>query len=246
MKKNRVILGIFGGMGPDATAELYRNIIRITPAKKDQDHIPMLIYSLPQVPERSAAIRTGDRTIIPYLTEGVTRLEKAGASCIAVPCNTVHFYYDEMQKAVQVPVINMIRETAAETRARQPETSRVGLLATTGTLESKLYEIELKQLGITTVVPDDSVEIDLVMEAVFLIKSGAATGRSRDLLSRAARHLVDKGAEAIILGCTEIPLGFDPGWRDVPVIDAGSVLAQKAVAMYANLAGHAWKTGRIS
>ncbi|NLZ01157.1 MAG: aspartate/glutamate racemase family protein, partial [Pirellulaceae bacterium] len=97
------ILGILGGMGPEATANLYQEIVRLTPAEKDQDHIPTLIFSFPQTPDRTTAIQNNDRSIIPYLVEGTTRLEKAGASLIALPCNTVHFFHDDMQRAVKIP-----------------------------------------------------------------------------------------------------------------------------------------------
>ena len=235
MNEDKTILGIFGGMGPEATAELYRQIIRLTPAERDQDHIPALIYSLPQVPERTASIRRGDTSIVSYLVEGVTRLEKAGASFIAIPCNTVHYYYDRMQEAVGIPIIHMIRETANEVKLGYPDAGRIGLLATSGTIESGLYEKELTAVGLTVILPDKEIVEKKVMKAVFGIKSGADKAIPEDLLAEAGRHLVDKGAEVIILGCTEIPLAFNPGRVSVPVIDATRVLAERSIQMYSEL-----------
>jgi aspartate racemase len=126
----KIILGIFGGMGPEATADFYNKIVRLTPAETDQEHIPTLIYSLPQVPDRMASIRNQDPAIVPYLVEGVTRLENAGASFIAIPCNTVHYYFDYMQDAVSIPIIHMIRETVKEVSQHYPDLKKVGLLAT--------------------------------------------------------------------------------------------------------------------
>jgi aspartate racemase len=228
----KVILGIFGGMGPEATADLYHHIVRLTPAEKDQEHIPTLIYSLPQVPDRMASIRNQDLAIVPYLVEGVTRLENAGASFIAIPCNTVHYYYNYMQEAVSIPIIHMIRETVREVTQNYPDMERIGLLATTGTLESRLYEDELVKNGYEVIVPDDSVEIEMVMKAVFGIKAGSDKQTNEDLLAQAGDHVIKKGAQLIVLGCTEIPLAFNPARMDVPVVNATRVLAERAIQMY--------------
>jgi len=232
MEEKKIILGILGGMGPEATADLYRQIIRLTPASKDQDHIPTLIYSLPQVPERTDSIRSGSKEIIPFVIEGVTRLEKAGASFIVIPCNTAHYYYDQMQAAISIPIIHMIREAAVETKARHPDAQRIGLLATSGTIESKLYEKELHENGLQVIVPDSEVQNDKVMKAVFGIKAGTDKNISEDLLARAGQHLANKGAEVIILGCTEIPLAFNPARSRIPVIDATKVLSEIAIKIY--------------
>jgi len=234
--KPDVVLGIFGGMGPEATADCYRKIIVATPARRDQDHIPTLIYSLPQVPDRTTAIRTGDRGIVRWLVEGVTRLEKAGASFIVIPCNTAHYFYDDMKKAVKIPIVHMIRETVAETVRRHPEVKRVGLLATSGTIATGLYEREFAARGVETVTPDAEVEEKSVMEAIRAIKAGEEKQRAEDLLAGAADHLVEKGAQVIVLGCTETPLAFNPGRARAPVVDATRVLAQAAVDKYRKMA----------
>jgi len=226
------ILGIFGGMGPEATADLYHQIVKLTPAEKDQEHIPTLIYSLPQVPDRMSSIRSGGLEIVPYLVEGVTRLEEAGASFIAISCNTVHYFYDYMQEAVDIPVIHMIRETAEVVKNKYPDRKVVGLLATTGTIESGLYEKELTARGYTVVVPDDDIEEKNVAQAVLGIKAGVDRKISEDLLAVAGKNVVDKGAQVIVLGCTEIPLAFNPDRVNVPVVNATKVLAETAIRMY--------------
>ena len=232
---DRVILGIFGGMGPEATADLYHQVVKLTPAQKDQDHIPTLIYSLPQVPDRMSSIRTRDLKIVPFLVEGVTRLENAGASFIAIPCNTVHYFYNHMQEAVSIPIIHMIRETVKEVAQNYPDLKKIGLLATTGTLESKLYENELEKNGYEVIIPDDSVEVEMVMKAVFGIKAGSDKQLNEDLLAEAGNHIINKGAELIVLGCTEIPLAFNPERVNVPVVNATQVLAERAIEMYQKL-----------
>ncbi len=226
------ILGIFGGMGPEATANLYYEIVRLTPATKDQQHIPTLIYSLPQVPDRTACIQSGDRSIVPYLEEGVGRLERAGASFIVIPCNTVHYFYDDIQRAVKIPVLHLIREAADAVVARHPQCKTVGLLATNGTINTGLYEKELRARGLTVLAPNDSLQQDCVMKAVYGIKSGMEKKVCEDLLFKAGKSLEDRGAQVIVLGCTEIPLAFNPQRSGVPVVNATRVLAEAAIRAY--------------
>jgi len=230
--KPPVILGIFGGMGPEATANLYQLVVKSTPAKKDQDHIPTLMYSLPQVPDRTAAIQSGDPSIVPWLVEGVTRLERAGATFIVIPCNTAHYYFDQMQAAVHIPIIHLIRETVAEVGVKHPKAKRIGLLATSATIQTGLYEKELKARGYAVLVPDGAVQTACVMKAVYGIKAGTSPKENEDLLARAGSLLETQGAEVIVLGCTEIPLAFNPARAKVPVVNANQVLADRAVAMY--------------
>ncbi len=229
------ILGIFGGMGPEATANLYQLIVERTPATRDQEHIPTLIYSLPQVPDRTAAILSGDSSILPFLKEGVTRLEKAGASCIAIPCNTVHFYYDQMQGYVRIPIINMIRETAAEVTARYPQAKKIGLLATSGTIATGLYEKAFAERGLKVIVPSQNLEDNYVMKAVYLIKAHGDKQQAEEWLYLAGKELEHDGAEVVVLGCTEIPLAFNPQRAGVPVVSATQVLADRAIARYRQL-----------
>ena len=231
----KVVLGIFGGMGPEATANLYQLIVKLTPATRDQDHIPTLIYSLPQVPDRTAAIKSGDMSIVPYLVEGVTRLERAGASFIVIPCNTAHYFYEPMQKAVKIPIVHMIRETVAEVAAKYPKARKVGLLATSGTIASGLYEKEFAARGIAVVAPDPDLEENLVMRAVYNIKAGGDKQQAEEWLFLAGKSVEKKGAEVVVLGCTEIPLAFNPERSGVPVVNATRVLAERAISTYQEL-----------
>lgn len=229
---NEVILGIFGGMGPEATADLYKQILDITSAETDQEHIPTIIFSNPQVPDRMESIASGGVLIKPYLKFSVKKLEKAGASFIAIPCNTVHYFYDYMQASVNIPIIHMIRETAAEVEENYPDVKKVGLLATTGTIESGLYNEELEAKGFEVLTPVDSIEINMVMKAVYGIKSKTDHQQNEDLLAIAGQNLSDRGAGVIVLGCTEIPLAYNPERVDLPVVNATKVLAERAVEMY--------------
>ena len=228
------IVGIFGGMGPEATANFYAEIVRLTPAKKDQEHLPVLIYSLPQVPDRSTCIASGSREIVPYLTHAVKKLERAGASFIAIPCNTVHYYHADMQRAVRIPVLNMITETADAVQREHPRAKTIGLLATSGTVRSKLYENEFTQRGLKVLLPRETTQQCCVMDAVYSIKSGGSKQTQATLLAKAAEELIARGAEVIVLGCTEIPLAFDVKRSRVPVVNATQVLARAAIRKHQN------------
>ncbi len=228
----KVILGIFGGMGPEATANMYQLIVKLTPAKRDQEHIPTVMFSFPQVPDRTTAIQSGDPSIVPYLVEGVTRVQHTGASFIIIPCNTAHYYYDQMQAATTVPILHMIRETARHVAERYPECRDIGLLATSGTIRSGLYEKEFAALGRRTIIPEESIEMDYVMKAIARIKAGDTGKESEDLLAVAGAHLEARGAQVLVLGCTEIPLAFNPERARVPVVNATRVLAEAAIRTF--------------
>lgn len=240
---DEVIMGIFGGMGPGATADLYQKVVDGTPAKIDQEHIPTIIFSNPKVPDRTASIEGSDggKLIKPYLRYSVRKLEAAGASFIAIPCNTVHYYYDYMQESVNIPIINMIRETAIEIAKNYPNVKKIGLLATTGTIGTGLYNKELAAKGFEVITPDDSIEINMVMKAIYGYKSKTDPQVNEDLLAIAGQHLADKGAEIIVLGCTEIPLIYNPARVNLPMVSASKVLLDRSIEMYKVLSGVSWK-----
>lgn len=227
-----VTLGILGGMGPEATADLYLQVLNYTPATTDQGHIPTLIYSNVKIPDRVSAINSGDTSILGYLRNSVRKLEEAGASYIAIPCNTAHYFYDVMQNAVSIPIINMISETATVAREEYPGVTKIGLLATSGTIMTGLYEKELKAKGFEVISPDPVIQEEYVMKAVRGVKAATSRQENEDLLAVAGQHLADRGAELIVLGCTEIPLAYNPGRVDLPMVNATEVLARKAVEIY--------------
>jgi len=228
----RKVLGVFGGMGPMATAEFYKTLVTLTPATKDQEHIPTLIYSLPQTPDRTLSIKTGDTTIYKYLREGISMLEKNGAYCIVMPCNTVHHYYDYMCHQTKVPIINMIQEAVKEVSEKHKNLKKIGLLGTTATIKTRLYQDELEKAGFIVIVPNDSIQENCVMKAIYGIKAGTNHQLSEDLLAIAGNYVVAQGAELIVLGCTEIPLAFNKNRVTVEVIDPTIVLARRAIELY--------------
>ena len=208
--------------------ELFRRIIALTPAKKDQDHLRIVIDNNPQIPDRTAAILGKGESPLSLLIETARNLERAGADLIAIPCNTAHFYLSEVQKAVKVPIIDMIGETVSRVEA-----GRVGLLATDGTRKSGVYSRACAARGIDIVYPSASDQ-KWLMEGIYAIKSGAAPDKFQEGIIGVIERIKDAGAGAAILGCTELSLIPVPDATLIPVYDALTVLAQVAVSRAMN------------
>jgi len=225
----RPIIGILGGMGPAATADLYMKIIAATPATRDQDHLPVVIWADPTVPDRSDALLHGGVDPTPWLLHGATQLVAMGAAFIAVPCNTAHAFFPAIEREITIPLIHMMDETASAVELTHPSIQRVGLLATTGTIASGLYQEWFAKHHIDMVVPNDDLQERAVMGAIHRVKAGKIGRDTTDILSEAAVFLVEHGAEALIAGCTELPLVFCDGDASVPVIDPTRVLAEAIV-----------------
>jgi len=225
----RPIVGILGGMGPAATADLYMKIIAATPAARDQDHLHVVIWADPTVPDRSSALLHGDADPTPWLLRGATQLVAMGAAFIAVPCNTAHAFFPSIEREITVPLMHMMDETASAVELTHPSIERVGLLATTGTIASGLYQEWFAKHHIEVIVPNDDLQERAVMGAIHRVKAGKIGRDTTDMLSEAAVSLVEHGAEVLIAGCTELPLIFRDGNASVSVIDPTRVLAEAIV-----------------
>jgi aspartate racemase len=222
------VIGIMGGMGPEATVDFFREIIRLTPAKKDQDHLPVVIYSNPKTPERTQAILHGGEDPTPYLIESALILERAGAGILAVPCNTAHYFLPRVRPKVGVPILDMIEETFLSTRARVGNAKAVGLLATAGTVQSGVYRDVFARHGIEILVPQ-AADQERLQQAIHMVKADSYDRVRHDVFEKIGATLVEAGAQAVILGCTEIPLVFNAGRVSYPVVNSTRVLAQAAV-----------------
>lgn len=223
------VIGVLGGMGPAATADFFQKIIQATPAKTDQDHLKVVIFSNPHVPDRTAAIRGEGPDPLPELVAGAEALIRAGADFLTIPCVTAHYFFDRLQAAVRIPILHLIREAATAVADEFPTCRRFGLLATTGTLGSRLFESKFGPRGLVVFGCEPAAQDSLVMDAIYEVKRGDPLERPRRLIREAAAHLIGRGAEAIIAGCTEIPLILSHGDIPVPVIDPTRYLAHAAV-----------------
>lgn len=218
-------IGILGGMGPEATVDLFLKIIKATPAKKDQDHLRIVIDNNPKIPNRTLAILGKGKSPLKQLQETLHNLEKAGAEIIAMPCNTAHHYYRELQESTNIPIINMISETVAYIYENFPDIKKIGLLATIGTIKAGIYHKAITKLEVIT--PDEDAQ-ETVMNAIYGeqgIKAGYTQGKPRSDILEVAKVLINKGAEAIIIGCTEISLVLSQKDLPIPLIDPSQILA---------------------
>ena len=222
------IVGVLGGMGPLATADFYTKLVRLTPARIDQEHLRVIIDSNPKIPDRTAGFLRQGPDPTPDLVATALGLVRAGAGVIAIPCNSAHAFLAPIRNAAGVPVLDMMEEVAAVTAALRPRPRAVGLLATLGTIRSGLYHRALARRGIA-VVESTPAEDARVQAAIKSVKAGDVGRRVRARVRAAATALARRGAGAIILGCTELPLVMAAGDAPVPVLDGTEILAAAAV-----------------
>jgi aspartate racemase len=200
-------LGVLGGMGPLATADFLVKLIQATPATSDQEHMPVIVHNVPQIPDRSMAFLAGSDAPWPHLLDGLRTLEAAGCAAIAIPCNTAHVWHRRLAQASRLPVLH-IGEAALGTLLRQyPDARKVGILATAATLKARIYHDQLAARGIEAVEPDETLQATYVSAGIAAVKGGRLED-ARALLARAADALVARGADALLLACTEIPVAL--------------------------------------
>jgi aspartate racemase len=223
------VIGILGGMGPAATADFYTKLVSATPGRSDQDHLKTVIWSDPTIPDRTEALLGDGPDPTPWLLHGSRLLRQAGATVIAIPCNTAHAFVPRIAGYIGLPIVDMIEEVAGHLATLGPPIRTAGLLATTGTIRAGLYQERLAQVAIDLVLPGSASQDSEVMSAVRAVKAGQRGSVPADLLARAANGLIDQGAQVIIAGCTEIPLGLAPDSLPVPLVDPALVLARALV-----------------
>ncbi len=225
MKKT---IGIIGGMGPAATADLYSRIIAATDAASDGEHLHVIIDGNIHIPDRTAAILGGGKDPTEELVKSAVRLENAGAELLVMSCNTAHYFYDRILPHVSVPFLHMPRETAKEARRRGMK--KIALLATDGTCRAGVYQkaFETEAPEVELLLPEESGQ-RLIMELIYDNVKAGRWDLPRERVETVLRSLAERGAEAFILGCTELPLAFRHYGFPVPVIDPTEVLARAAV-----------------
>jgi len=225
-------IGILGGMGPAATVEFFRRLVAATPAAIDQAHVRILIDNNPQVPDRTDAILGNGPDPGPVLAQMACGLAAAGANFLTMPCNTGHVFQDAIREAVSIPFIDMIDETV-----RVLAVKKVGLLATTGTVRTGLYREACELRDIELIAPSDEDQ-ELVMDIIRRVKAGGSGLSVRNHAASIISRLADRGAEAVIAGCTEISLipgiGMPIKWIDALdcLVDASMQLALSSETEY--------------
>ncbi len=225
------ILGVLGGMGPLASAHFMTRLTMLTPAGRDQDHIPTILWSDPRVPDRIAGYRGDGEDPLPALLRGVDGLRRAGCGAIVIACNTAHAWYEPMEKAAGVPILHIVDAAAADLARAGIPRGTIGLMGTVPTLAMRLYQDRLATLGWDCLVPDDDEMRRLVLPAIAAVKVNRLAEAYPPLVE-VVNSLAARGATAVVLGCTEIPLGIQAGPSDgprVPVIDTIDSLARAAI-----------------
>ena len=226
------LVGIIGGVGPEATNYFTSLLTKLRGnVKKDQDHIPFLLFNNPQIPDRSGYLLYNQENPVPEMVDTGLLLKKAGATFLVIPCNTAHAFTEEIEKNVGIPVMNMIDLTVQYISKTYGQNATVGLLATNGTVKSNIYQDVFKKEApkMKLVLPDEKDQIN-VMKAIYEIKSFSVNKNNTRLLSNAAANLKEQGATIIILGCTEIPLALSKEICNFERIDPMEILAERVIA----------------
>jgi len=224
-EKMNKIVGVLGGMGPDATADFMSRVIRATPAEKDQDHLRMLVDNNPHVPNRQEALLRGGEDPGPTLAAMARGLQAAGADFLVMPCNTAHAFVNAITEAVDIPLVSIIDATVDACG----DAGMIGVLATDGCIASGVFQEALADRGRLAVLPDD-VEMDALMSLIRRIKAGDTDPDVAAGMRAIAEALAVRGAEVIVAGCTEIPLVLGQGMLDVPLVSSTDALARATVA----------------
>ncbi|WP_051516750.1 aspartate/glutamate racemase family protein [Herbaspirillum sp. RV1423] len=232
-------IGVVGGVGPAATVDFIEKVIKNTPAARDQDHIKLVVEHNPKIPDRTDNLIAdgADPTVAIYAA--CKRLENDNADMIAIPCNTAHAFVERIQSYLSIPIVNMLTETVSYIEQQHGDKTCIGLLATSGTIASRVYHQIIERSKFRLVAPDAEHQA-IVMDVIYGehgVKAGFVNDAARARLKQAIAYLVANGADVIVLGCTELPLlisqddAFDIAGKTVPVLDPTEILARRCVAL---------------
>jgi aspartate racemase len=227
------MIGVLGGMGPLATVDFFHKVLLATPAQGDADHVPLLIQSDPRIAPRPAAILSGGRSPLGELLAGRDRLISAGALALAMPCNTAHFWYADLTKNCSVPFLSIVDASVDEVSLLAGPGSAIGIIATRATLAAHIFETALARSGYTAMLPSEHELDTLVLPGIELVKAGDPS-RGGEPIAQAVQALLDRGARAVILACTETPLALDAIGSKLRVqcVDSTAALARSCVAWW--------------
>ncbi len=226
------VLGVLGGMGPLASAQFMLRLTLLTPAGRDQDHVPAVLWSDPRVPDRAAAWSGTGPDALPMLVRGLRGLEAAGCGAVAIPCNTAHVWIDGMRAATGLPILHIVEAAAADLQRQAVPKGLVAVMGTAATLAMRLYQAPLAAAGWPCIEPTGEEMSRLVLPAIAAVKANRVTDAYAPL-AEAVQRLQVRGAQAVVLGCTEIPLGLQAGPHgelSVPLVDTIDALAWASIA----------------
>ena len=215
-------------MGPAATLDLMAKVLAATPARSDEEHVPLIVWNIPQVPSRPAAIRGEGPSPLPAMLEGARFLQGAGATAMAIACNTAHHWADALQLALKIPLLHIADAAVAELVARRPPAATVAVLGTRATIEAGIYQDRMAVHGISSLEPDEAMQA-AVDRAIAHVKAGSLE-QARTEFVPVALAMLDRGADAVLLACTELPLVPCPAELRGKLVDPTMALARAIVA----------------
>lgn len=224
MKKT---LGVLGGMGPLATVKLFEKIVLTTEAKSDQEHLHVIIDNNTNITDRTTYILRGIDNPIDELINSAKKLQDMGADFIIMPCNTAHYFIEEIRKNIKIPFISMIEETAKYIIENYPGTTNLGLLATEGTYNSRVYNNVFDSYGLNLFIPSE-INQGRLMNFIYDIKKGIYDLNLKNF-EEPVNELTSKGADLFILGCTELSVAYDLYNFEGAFLDAMDVLVRKSI-----------------
>lgn len=231
LKRKKTIVGIVGGVGPEASNKFCEFLVKYKNAKSDQENISFLHYCNPQIPDRTEFILGNGVDPTPEFIESCKLLQNSGADFLVIPCNTAHYFLPEIQKHVSIPILDMTKLLIKKILEENPPIRKIGILATTGSIKARIYQEYFERLGIESILPSEEEQENLVMHAVYGangIKAGKKTIAKKKLIDIAHR-LIERGAEVLVLGCTEIPLVLKQKDFDIKLFDPMAISAKEII-----------------
>lgn len=222
-------VGVLGGMGPAATLDFFARVLKETQAKRDQDHIRLIIDNNPAVPDRNAAVAGTGPSPAPVLQEMARGLKRAGAEILVMPCNAAHAFLADVKAATDLPVISIIDVTVESMRRALPQLTSAGVLASTGCLDANLYQTAFAANAVRTVVPEGEWR-ERFMGVLYRIKAGDTGPAVKAEMLSVAYALSEAGAQAIVAGCTEVPLVLSAQDAPGPLLNSTDCLVMATVA----------------
>lgn len=221
-------LGVLGGMGPAATADFMMKVIRATPAASDQEHLPMVVANLPQVPDRTPSVLANDDRPLAAMLESLRLLESSGAEFIAIACNTAHFWFDKLASNTRLPILHIADAAAEDIQRFAKSPKSILILGTQGTQVAGIYPERFKSFGLRTQNPTNEQQV-IVDQIIQFVKLGDLF--AAQILAEKAYEQWSKDApeSAFVLACTELPLAFEGVFGHVPIVDATESLARRCV-----------------
>ncbi len=229
------LLGVLGGMGPLATLDFQHKLLDATPAGSDQQHLPSVVWNVPQIADRQKALAGLGPSPLPQLLNGIEKLNQAGASHIVIPCNTAHHWYPQLSKASEAPILHIVDATVDALLQAPKKPQRVGIIATKGTLEAGWFQQRFAEQDIESITPSEDELAEWFVPGCYAVKRGKLA-EGGELLSLQALALMARGAQQLVLACTEVPVALRA--VDAPFLllthDPAQSLAERCSRLWQN------------